>query len=410
MNILFDHPGMLREAGSKDRGRVYPVELFFDLVFVFAITQLSHTLLQKMTLQGLAETSLMFLAVWWVWIYTTWTTNWLDPERLPVRLVLFVLMIVGLVLSLSIPTAFGARGLVFAVAYAVMQVGRTAFVICAIGRANPSATRNFSRILSWLIMSSAFWIAGGLTEGGTRLAFWSLAIAIEYLGPWVRFFVPGLGASTIANWDIDGHHMAERASLFVLIALGESLIITGSTFEKLAVTAATVAAFISAFVSTVAMWWVYFAIGAERGTHHIAHAADPGRIARGGYTYLHIVIIAGIIVSAVADELVLAHPGGHVEPKYLITIVGAPVLFLLGNGLFKWLSAPNFPFSHMIGLALLIVTWVAETVFHVFTPLALSILTTLLLVVVGIWEWRSLGGSPAIRPGRKAAAADQQDA
>ncbi|QCK84327.1 low temperature requirement protein A [Phreatobacter aquaticus] len=393
MASLFNHPGFLRDNASKDRGRVYPVELFFDLVFVFAITQLSHSLLQNLTLPGLVNATLLFLAVWWVWMYTTWSTNWLDPERLPVRIALFVMMLAGLIMSISIPTAFGAGGLAFAAAYAFMQVGRTAFVIYAIGSASPTHRRNFGRILTWLATAGLLWIAGGLTEGNTRLAFWILALSLDYIAPFARFWVPVAGASQTTDWDVDGHHIAERCSLFVLIALGESLIITGTTFEKLTVTAATVAALTSAVLSTVAMWWIYFAIGAERGTHHIAHSADPGRIARDGYTYLHIIIVAGVIVSAVGDELVLAHPGGHVELKYLLVIVGAPILFLIGNGLFKRLSAGNFPLSHLVGFGVLAAIGIAEGLTHLFTPLALSIATSLALVVVAAWEWRSLRGS-----------------
>ncbi|MBN8938814.1 MAG: low temperature requirement protein A [Rhizobiales bacterium] len=395
MVSLFRHAGLLRDKTSAQRGRVTSIELFFDLVFVFAITQLSHGLLHKLTLAGLVETTLLFFAVWWVWVYTTWSTNWLDPDRMPVRVALFVLMLAGLVMSISIPSAFGAGGLAFAGAYVFMQVGRTAFCVCATGLASESNRRNFQRILSWLVLSGLFWIAGGLAEGNARLALWAIAIGLEYLAPWTGFWVPKLDRSTTADWDVDGHHMAERCSLFVLIALGESLIITGSTFEKSAVTVTTVAALVSAFVGTAAMWWVYFAIGAERGTHHIAHAADPGRVARVGYTYLHIVIVAGVIVAAVADELVLAHPGGHVELPALLAIVGAPALFLAGNGWFKWLSAPYFPLSHLVGLALLALIGATEFQFHLFTPLALSLVTTGVLVLAAIWEWLSLTSGEA---------------
>ncbi|QCI63760.1 low temperature requirement protein A [Phreatobacter stygius] len=390
MVSLTRHAGLMRDKTSEHRGRVAPVELFFDLVFVFAITQLSHTLLHKLTVQGLVETTLLFFAVWWVWVYTTWFTNWIDPDRTPVRLALFVLMLAGLVMSISIPSAFGAGGLAFACAYVFMQVGRSAFTVCAIGTASESNARNFQRILAWLVLSGLFWIAGAFAEGNARLALWAIAIGLEYFSPWVGFWVPKLGRSTTGDWDIDGHHMAERCSLFVLIALGESLIITGSTFEKSAVTPATVAALVSAVVGTAAMWWVYFAIGAERGTHHIAHAADPGRVARVGYTYLHIIIVAGVIIAAVADELVLGHPGGHVALPALLAIVGAPVVFLLGNGYFKWLSAPYFPLSHLAGLAVLAVVGATEFQFHLSTPLALSLVTTGVLVLVALWEWLSL--------------------
>ena len=396
MASLTSHAGFLRDKASGAASRVAPVELFFDLVFVFAVTQLSHALLAKMTPQGVFETTILFLAVWWTWICTSWVTNWPDPDRWPVRMFLFAVMLGGLVLSASIPDAFGKASLAFALAHAVILVGRPLFMICALGAASPGNRRNFQRILAWACISSVCWVAGALAEGNARLVLWSLALLLDYGPAWIGFRFPGLGASTTADWDIDGHHLSERCALFVIIALGESLLMTGATAQKLPVSAGTVTAFVSAFLSTVSMWWLYFAIGAERATHHIAHSADPGRLARAGYTYWHIVIVAGIIVAAVADELVLAHPAGHVATSYLLAIVGAPALFLLGNGAFKWLSAPNFPLSHLVGLALLAAIAAAEYLMHLFSPLGLSIATTGVLIIAAMWEWRSLGGGAAM--------------
>ena len=393
MASLTSHAGFLRDKTSAAASRVAPVELFFDLVFVFAVTQLSHTLVAKMSPQGAVETGILFLAVWWTWICTSWVTNWLDPDRWPVRMFLFAAVLGGLVLSAAIPDAFGKGALVFAAAHVIILIGRPLFMICALGEASPGNKRNFQRILAWASVSSTFWIAGALAEGNARLMLWCLALVLDYGPAWFGFRFPGLGTSSTADWDIDGHHLSERCALFVIIALGESLLMTGATAQKLPISAGTLTAFVSAFLSTVTMWWLYFAIGAERATHHIAHSDDPGRLARAGYTYLHIVIVAGIIVAAVADELVLAHPAGHVATSYLLAIVGAPALFLLGNGAFKSLSAPNFPLSHMIGLGLLAAIAAAEYVMHLFSPLGLSIATTGVLIVAAMWEWRSLGGA-----------------
>src|SRR5215469_886258 len=141
---MADNPrGALFRVIVPDRpSRVTNAELFFDLVFVYAVTQLSHMLLGRFTALGAVEVTLLFLAVWWVWVYTTWVTNWLDPEQTPVRILLFLLMLGGLVLSMSIPTAFEARGLWFATAYAAMQVGRSAFLLAAIPGARISVRWN----------------------------------------------------------------------------------------------------------------------------------------------------------------------------------------------------------------------------------------------------------------------------
>src|SRR5713226_5901142 len=269
----------------------------FDLVFVFAVTQVSHTLLGRFTPLGALQTTLLFLAVWWVWVYTSWITNWLNPERTPVRVLLFLLMLGGLVLSTSIPKAFESRGLWFAVAYAAMQVGRTVFLLISTPPNRTLARMNAVRILVWLSMSAIFWIAGGFAEGHWRLILWAVALGIEYISPAVRFWIPKHGASSVADWVVEGGNMAERCAGFIIIALGESVVVTGATFADEAWTATTIAAFLIALLGSIAMWWVYFHIGAEAGSEHISKAEDTGRFARLSYTYLHLPIVAGIVVS-----------------------------------------------------------------------------------------------------------------
>jgi low temperature requirement protein LtrA len=379
---------VLRPRRGHEESRVTFVELFFDLVFVFAVTQLSHLLLAHLSLLGVVQTTLLLMAVWWVWVFTSWVTNWLDPDRPPVRVMLFVLMLAGLVLSTSLPEAFEARGLAFAAAYVFMQVGRSLFTLAAIGRHNPRSRRNFQRITAWLALAGVLWIAGGVADHGARLALWALALLVEYLSPSVGFWTPGLGRSTTTDWDIEGGHIAERCGLFIIIALGESILVTGATFGELAWTLVTAAAFLAAFVGSVAMWWIYFNVGAGRGSRLIASSADPGRLGRLAYTYLHLPIVAGIIVAAVGDELVLAHPTGHGGPWMAATALGGPALYLVGNLLFKRATAERLPLSHLGGLVLLALLIPLATTA---SPLATATAATLVLVLVAGWEWRSLG-------------------
>ncbi len=384
---------LLRQRGTADSNRVAMVELFFDLVFVFAVTQLSHTLLEHLSVQGALQTLLLFLAVWWLWIFTSWVTNWLDPDRTPVRVMLFALMLGGLLLSSSIPQAFAERGLIFGMVFAAMQVGRTVFVAVAMRGRHRVLHENFVRIALWLLVSGAFWVAGGLAEGSTRAALWVMAVAIEYVAPALYFYVPGMGRSSTVDWDVDGHHLAERCALFVIIALGESVLVTGATFAGQAWTAPTVSAFVVAFLGSVAMWWIYFDSGAERASHRIAHSDDPGRQARLAYTYLHLLIIAGVIVCAVADELVLAHPD-HFEGDgraAMAAMIGGPMLYLLGVALFKWVCNDRRgpPLSHCVGIVLL-AALVPAALAHLLSPLALGAATTLILMIVAAWETVSL--------------------
>jgi low temperature requirement protein LtrA len=383
---------LFRVIAPDKRSRVTNAELFFDLVFVFAVTQLSHTLLHHFTALGAVQVTLLFLAVWWVWVYTTWVTNWLDPEQTPVRILLFSLMLGGLVLSTTIPAAFEGRGLWFAIAYVAMQVGRTLFWLFATPRHRTLVRHNAIRILAWLCVSGVFWMLGGLAEGEKRLYFWIVALAIEYVSAAVRFWTPGLGFSSVEAWAVEGGHMAERCSLFVIIALGESVVVTGSTFAELTWTPENIAAFVSAFVGSIAMWWIYFHRGAEAGSELISNSVESGRLARLAYTYLHMPIVAGIILSAVADELVLKHPLGHSDIRTIVSAIGGPLVFLAGTILFKHSIRGFLQLSHGIGiLALASLAWFASDL----SPLWLSILTTAIMIVVAVWESLSLRSRPA---------------
>ncbi|WP_329741635.1 low temperature requirement protein A [Dyella sp. A6] len=380
--------GLMRRRQTAGHHKVTSIELFFDLVFVYAVTQLSHTLLHRLDATGALQVLLLFLAVWWVWVFTSWVTNWLDPERPAVRLLLLAMMLAGLLLSTALPEAFGEHGLLFAVTYVFMQVGRTLFTLWALGDAAPANTRNFRRILLWLSVSGVLWLTGGWHDGPLRAACWVAALMVEYLGPAVGFRVPGMGRSTTADWDVEGGHLAERCSLFVIIALGESVLATGSSFAEAGWNAATVQAFVGGFIGSVAMWWIYFDLGAERGSRSIRRSTDPGRQARVAYTYLHLLIVAGIIVAAVADDLALGHPHAVPAAGAFAVLLGGPGLYLLGNALFKQtVNSTYFPLSHMVGLALLgLLALLAQklTVADVFMA------TTAVLVLVAAWESASL--------------------
>ena len=303
------------------------------------------------------------------------------------RALLLVLTIVGLVLSAAIPEAFHSRGLVFASAYVFMQVGRTAFVVWAVRRKNSRMVRNFQRILAWLALAGVFWIAGGLAEGTTRWWLWLLALALEFISPSVGFWVPGLGRSATKDWNVEGGHMAERCGLFVMIALGESVLVTGATFAGLEWTSAMIAAFLASLVGSIAMWWLYFATTADAGGESLSHSRNPGRLARLAYTYIHILLVAGIVVSAVGDEFTLANPVGDSRCKdsdsgarWSRRSTSPAICCSSGR---SWARSS---YSHLISIAALgAVAFAADYL----TPLILMTTTSLVLVVLVIVEERS---------------------
>lgn len=393
MMLLTARSSHLRVRSGHEH-RVTFVELFFDLVFVFAVTQLAHALLHHLTLLGVAQAVVILIAIWWAWVNAAWITNWVDPAKPAVRLLLFGLMGAGLVLAAAIPKAFEDRALAFALAYVAMHLARDGFMLWATFRHDRGNFRNFLRIGSWHLAVAPLWIGGCFLPGVERLELWALAVAIESIAPMVGYWVPVLRQSRTADWVVEGGHMAERCGLFIIIALGESVLITGATFAELPWTQINAAAFTVAFVSSVGLWAVYFNIGAERGSHQIMTSGDPGHMARSGYTYMHIPIVAGIIVCAVGDEMVLHHPDGHIGTPALAAIVGGPALYLVGNTLFKGLSAPHFPLSHLVGLGLLALVagllLFVPPVAHMATPLLLLATTTAILIVVAVWEWLSL--------------------
>ncbi|QJW37791.1 low temperature requirement protein A [Cellulosimicrobium protaetiae] len=377
---------LLRHGDSGDSSRVGYVELFFDLVFVFAVTQLSHGLIEHPGAETLAHTLVLGVAVWWVWVDTMWVTNWLDPERAAVRAMLIVLMLLGLVLASAIPEAFGDKALLFAVMLVTMQVGRSVFVMVAMGRVWPENALNFVRISVWLVVSGTFWVAGALLEE-QRLALWAVAAAIDLAGPRAMFWLPGLGASRASTWVVRGEHMAERVSLFVIICLGESIIVTGAAFAELPLDATTVSAFCSAFASTVLMWLLFFDRSERRATEYFTSRDERGMVAQTAYTYVPFVIVTGIVLTAVADELVLLHPlghdgAGHADAWTAALVCGAAATYLVGNALFRRATGGAWSVPHLLGALAVGVLFVTHSWL---TPLTLNWVTDgiLLAVIVG---------------------------
>ena len=384
--LLRDHHG--------GHASVSNLELFFDLVFVFAITQLAHYLVVHLDWIGALQAAVLFFAVWWAWMHTTWATNWIDPDSASNRLLIGSVMLASLIMAAALPKAFGEDGLTFVVAYLTVQIGRAAYTSYAMGEWRKGSVFDMLRVTLWFAMAAVPWIAGALSEEpAQRVAWWIGALAIEYAGPLALFRVPGLGRSRLQDWSISGSHMAERCGLFIIIALGEGLIITGANFAVAEPVAGINAAFLNAFLGSFAMWWIYFDVGAARGAWHIEHHDNPGLIARQAFTYWHIPIVAGIVLFAVVDELILVHPFKRSAPDFVLLVCAGMALFVWGNMAFKRISSGNpwYPLSHGIGLGLTlaIAAWglLAEP-----SRLALAAASTAVLATIALWEWGSLHG------------------
>src|SRR5215211_6094798 len=322
-------PSLRREAGVEQRATT--LELFYDLVFVFAITQVSHLLLEHLTWEGAGQSALVLLVVWWSWNYTTWVTNELDPGSIVVRLLLIALMLASLLMAIAIPEAFGEKALLFAASYVAIQVGRHSFLTFAAADHDTIERQRAGRILTWFVATGGLWLAGALADGSTRTLLWLAALALDYGAPLVTFWLPGRPRLSPEAWEVGTEHFAERFQLFVIIALGESIVITGATTAELELTTATVAALGLAFLATAALWWLYFNLVATIAQRRLAQAENRTLLARDVYTYLHVVIVAGIILTAVGDELVIAHPTDELADAELAAVVCGPALYLLAH-------------------------------------------------------------------------------
>ena len=251
-----------------------------------------------------------------------------------------------------------------------------------------------ARISAWFGYSLPLWLAGAFASTRPiQFALWSTALAIEYTGPFAFFRTPWLGRSTGADWDISGSHMAERAALFVLIALGEGIVVTGTAFAEQSPDHAGAMAFLACFASSALMWWIYFDIGADRGAQHIAHSSEVGRIARNAYTYLHMPIVGGVVATAVSDALLMAQPAAVASPALIAAGGGGLVGYLASVALFKRYSSPrgNPPLSHLVGLVLVMALIVAARVV-VWSATGFTAACDLVLVIVAVWEWGSFHG------------------
>ena len=336
-----------RRDGEEQRAT--PLELFYDLVFVFAVTQISHLLLDELTWRGVGQATVALLVVWWAWNYTAWVTNELDPGSIAVRLLLIGLTLASLLMAVAIPDAFGDRALLFAGSYVAIQVGRHLFLTFAAAGAGTIERERSMRILTWFVAAGVFWLAGALADGPARVVLWIAALTLDYVAPLVLYRVPGRRQLDHTTWNVETAHFAERFQLFMIIALGESIVVTGATTSQLDLDAARIAALCVAFLGTAALWWLYFDYVARIAERRLELAPDRTRLARDGYTYLHVVMVAGVIVSAVGDELVIAHPTDELPGPEVAAVVLGPAIYLLGHALFRLRMAGSLSWKRLGG-------------------------------------------------------------
>jgi low temperature requirement protein LtrA len=391
----------LRPRGDGAAQPTTTVELFFDLVYVFAVTQLSHQIIDDLSVAGVAQAAFLLLIVWWAWIYTTWMANWFDPASPAVRGVLTAVMLGSLLMAAALPEAFGERGLLFAASYVALQVGRNAAAAWLLKRRH-RLRDVFERLVVWSSASGVLWLAGAALDSDQRLMLWIPALALELAAPAAGYWLPGRGRAATTDYDIEGGHFAERCQLFIIIALGESIVVTGATASTAGLTSTVVVCLVVAFIQTAALWWLYFGATAEHARATMSACDDPGRLARDAYTYLHLPIVAGIIATAVGNDLLIAEPHHALHGVGLAMVLGGPALFLLGESLFRWrmTGTTNVTRLAVAGFLILLVPIGGQV-----SALLVSVIVATLLSALAAWELRVRGGQPAAHAALRAQAA-----
>ncbi len=338
---------LMRAAENTQRSTF--LELFFDLVFAFALTRLADGLIYSLRWIDVLETAILLPALWWVWTLTVWMNDWLEPDRLPVQATVVMIMLGSLVMASAVPGAFSRYGIAFAATYVAVQVGRTLFFTWAL-RGHHLQSRGW-RVLFWFGVSGTLWIVGGLANYWTRVALWTAAVVLDYAVAAANYPTPGLGRSRTSDWRLAGEHLSERYRQFVIVALGETILVTGSTFSG-DFRVHRAGAVLATFFTSVLLWRIYFHRVTDLAGAASTSARAPAGLGRVA-AYEHLLIVAGVVVSAVGDRLVLASPSTRATPASVATLVGGPALFVAGRALFEYTVFTRTSWTRPAGLAAL---------------------------------------------------------
>jgi len=356
--------------GSEER--VMPLELFFDLVFVLAITQCTALMSHDPSWEGLAKGLLVLGVLWWSWVGYAWLTSVVDPEEGAVRLTIFAAMAALLVAALCVPSAFENLAGLFAGAYAAVRIAHIVLFFLA-SRDDPALRRSVRGLAVGTAIGVGLLVLAAFTDGLLQGALWALALVLDAAGP---FFFGSEG------WKLVPHHFAERHGLIVLIALGESIVAIGVGAEVGVDAGVVVAAVIGTAVSA-ALWWLYFdvvALVAERRLENAAPGRERNEIARDSFSYLHFPMVAGIVLVALGFKKTLAHVGDELELVPATALLGGTALYLLAHVAFRWRNVHRFSAQRVLAAAACLALLPAALALPALATLA--ILAALLCVLV----------------------------
>jgi low temperature requirement protein LtrA len=307
-------------AGAESR--VSPLELFFDLVFVFGFTQVTGSLGDDPSWTDLGHAVLVFAVLWWAWGAYAWLTNTVRTGEMAPRLVVLGATAAMLLTALAVPSAFGDGGVAFALGYLVVMVLHSA--LFALAGVNPETTRRaIGRLAPSNLLAAALLLAGGFTDGTAQTALWLAAVLVTYAGPYV---------TGVAGFTVEPGHFVERHGLIVLIALGESVVAIGAASDELTIDWSLAGTALLAITLLGGLWWAYFDVDAGAGERALVAATGPerARLARDVYSYLHIPLVFGIVLAAVGLHEALVHPGEELDTVPGVALGAGVALFFGG--------------------------------------------------------------------------------
>ncbi|MEU8184977.1 low temperature requirement protein A [Micromonospora sp. NPDC049047] len=387
------------EPAKRDPVRATFLELFFDLVYVFALTRISARAFEDLTdgparehamavVTGCGKTLLLLLALWSVWQGTAWTTSRYDPYKVPLQTVVITALVGSMLMGVAIPRAFSETALMFAVAYVVAQLTRPLILSIALG-AHPYR-RLKVRMAVVFAFSGVFWIGGALLGTNKQVVLWSTALVIEYLAARCGWPVPGLGRSTVSKWEIAGEHLAERYQQFFLVALGETILVAGFAYSMGPYESGHVWAFALALATSIVLWRIYVQRAGRILGEAVTKARHPANIGRSAAD-THLLMVIGLAATAIGYELIIEHPLEKIPGAWLAMVLGGPALFLIGRARLEYEVFGRISPSRWIALTVL----VAASVPLLYLPgVIATAVGVVVLAAVAVADARRARGAP----------------
>lgn len=359
-------------AVLRESEAVTPLELFFDLVFVLALTQCTALMAGSPTWEGLARGLLVLGVLWWAWVGYAWLTSVIDPEEGIVRIVIFVAMAALLVVSLCVPEAFGDLGLLFAGAYAVVRVAHIVLFVLA-SRGDPGLRTSVIGLAVSTAVGVGLLVAASFADGWLQGGLWAIALILDAGGPYV------FGAE---GWKLVPHHFAERHGLILIIALGESIVAIGVGAEA-GIDAGVVTAAVLGIAVAAVLWWLYFDVVARVAEHKLSRAAvgrERNEMARDSYSYLHFPMVAGIVLIALGLKKTLGHVGDPLHTVPAVALLGGTALYLLAHVAFRLRTVHTVNVVRLVAAAVALA--LIPLAIEVPSLVSLAILTAVLVALI----------------------------